>query len=140
MKLAIKVIAFSEEHGLKSTKAEIVEIPVKVVRLNEVIMGSDIEGILDGFAVSALVAALQTVQAGAQRGPAAGVLGGDTGGAPIGGSGRQPVEEGGGGRKHEPLATALGLDLIEAMDAKDARTRPAPGPGPIGFGPHRQAR
>lgn len=140
MKLYVKVIAFSEEHGIKSTREELVEIPVKVQRLNEVVMGSEPDVLLEGFATSALVAALGTVQIGGQS-PAQDIITG-TSGAPIGGrreesapthGGRPGPGASGGG---DPLAKALGLDIIEAMDAKERHVRPV-GPGPIGFGTNR---
>lgn len=135
MKLYVKVIAYSEEDGIKSTREEVVEIPTKVLKLNEAIMGKgDTGGILEGFATSALVAALGTVRIGGPS-KAQEIISG-TGGGPIGGRGPVVNEE---GKATDPLAAALGLDIIEAMDQKEAPVRrqaPA-GPGPIGFGPHR---
>lgn len=135
MKLYVKVIAYSEEDGIKTTREEVVEIPTKVLRLNEAVMGKgDPSAILEGFATSALVAALGTVRIG---GPsrAQEIMTGN-GGGPIGGRGPVVNED---GKAADPLAAALGLDIIEAMNQKDApaqRQAPA-GPGPIGFGPHR---
>jgi hypothetical protein len=139
VKLYVKVIAISEEHGLKSTREELVEIPVKVQRLNEVVMGNEPASLLEGFATSALIAALGTVQIGGQN-PAQDIITG-AGGAPIGGRQEEPYREPGapapgpGARQGggDPLAKALGLDIIEAMDARERHARPT-GPGPIGFG------
>jgi len=151
MKLYVKVIAFSEEDGIKVTKEEVVEIPAKVQRLNEAVMGKDPHELLEGFAVSAFIAALGTVTIGAGS-KAQEIVMGNTGG-PIGGRGPVVNES---GKPSDPLAAALGLDIIEAMDAKggggggggpafprgETRQRGAEpalpvGPGPIGFGPHR---
>ncbi len=132
MKLYVKVIAFSEEEGIKSTREEVVEIPTKVLKLNEAVMGKEDPGaILEGFATSALVAALGTVRIGGPS-KAQEIISG-TGTGPIGGRG--PVSED--GKTSDPLAAALGLDIIEAMDQKEGPARRQSGPGPIGFGPHR---
>jgi hypothetical protein len=132
MKLYVKVIAYSEEEGIKSTREEVVEIPTKVLKLNEAVMGKGNPGdILEGFATSALVAALGTVRIGGPS-KAQEIISG-TGTGPIGGRG--PVNED--GQSSDPLAAALGLDIIEAMDQKEGPARRQAGPGPIGFGPHR---
>jgi len=135
MKLYIKVIAYSEENGVKVTREENIEIPAKVLKLNEAIMGKgNVAEILEGFATSALVAASGTVRIGGPS-KAQDILSG-TGGGPIGSRNVGPVTEGkpnGGG---DPLAAALGLDIIEAMDRREGNKRDV-GPGPIGFGPHR---
>lgn len=160
MKLFVKVIAISEENGLKATREELVEIPVKVQRLNEVVMGKDPAALLDGFATSAMVAALQTVQVGGQN-RAADILTG-VGSGPIGGHTPPPAPGPDGAPAQaapkDPLAEALGLDIIEAMDQREQRThgpayprgyqappqpaQPAPRVGglqwgPIGYGPDR---
>lgn len=145
MKLYVKVIAVSEEDGLKSTREDLVEIPQKLIRLNEALMGKDPEATLQGFAVSALAAALQTVQVGAQNQGAGSAIFGATGHGPIGGPVSQPQHHAEGSQHGAPpaapridaLGAAMGLDIIEAMDRREARQAPQPGPGPIGFGKDR---
>jgi len=153
MKLFVKVIAISEEDGLKATREELIEIPAKVQRLNEVVMGQEPSALLEGFATSALVAALGTVQVGGQS-RASDVFSGLGSGGPIGGHAPAQTPDGQPAPK-DPLSEALGLDIIEAMDQREqyghgpayprgaAPPRPAasqgtPGWGPIGFGPDRR--
>lgn len=152
MKLYVKVIAFSEEDGVKATREEVVEISPKVEKLTEAVMGDDPEDLVNSFATSALIAALQTVQMSSVRSQMESnqMYSGPIGGRP------EPNAPPGAPPKVDPLAKALGLDvglqIIEAMDRKehDARAHehamrgggrhqpaPASGPGPIGFGPHR---
>ncbi len=152
MKLYVKVIAFSEEDGVKATREEIVEISSKVLRLTEAVMGSDAEELVNALSTSALIAALQTVQIGGAQSR----MEASQGSGPIGG-GRRPTNEGGARQQSSPLEAALGLDvglqIIESMDAKDRNARAHAqemrgggrqgggglphSPGPLGFGPDR---
>jgi hypothetical protein len=137
VKLYVKVIAFSEEDGIKSTREEIVEVSGKTLKLNEAIMGSDPEEIVSSIATSALIAALQSVQATSVQAQMESVQSS----GPIGG--RRNPQAPNAPPKVDPLSKALeldrGLEIIEAMDRKEfASQAHAPrGPGPIGFGSHR---
>ncbi len=150
MKLYVKIIAFSEQDGVKSTHEECIEVSQKVLRLNEAVMGSQPEDLVNAIATSALIAALQSVQMGGMQSR---MEAQQTG--PIGG--RATVSEDGHTQrpKSTPLESALGLDaglaMIEAMDQKERSRAPQHGhgggrggggqlpqsPGPIGFGPDR---
>lgn len=157
MKLYVKVVAYDEEAGLKSTKEEIIEVPAKVRKLTEAVMGDDPEELLKAFATSAYIAAVGTIQIGGGGAPGGKIVEAITGGSrgPIGASrGADPQT---GQPKRDPLADMLGLDIIEHMEQKRGGPGPAfprgeggggyerrpaapmsaSGPGPIGFGPDR---
>lgn len=156
MKLLVKIVAISEEHGLKATREEVVEISPKVRKLTEAVMGDDAVELLNSFATTAAIAALQTVQMGGMQSR---MEAQSNASGPIGG--RPQVQEDGrpAPPRVDPLSKALGLDagleIIEAMDAKERGHAPPMrggghvrgggggggglplSPGPVGFGPDR---
>jgi hypothetical protein len=130
VKLYVKVIAFSEEDGLKSTKEQLIEIPAKARKMVEAVFGNDPSELLNSFATLALVAALGSADSNVQAQQAvAESVNPRTVGQPTT-AGTPP--------KPDIFGLNDGLRIMEAMEQKERAVRAhapqARGPGPIGFG------
>lgn len=136
MQVQIQIVAMDHENGVKKTMSATIDVPKAVLALHEMVSGGDPSERVTVVATSVFLGAKRELDA-SRRNRGTALLERANSGAPVGGAR---------GGKTDPLGDALGLDLIDAMAAKErgggaqhapARTPmahgPQDGPGPIGF-------
>lgn len=150
IEVEIHIVAIDTDRAVKSTRAECVTVPKKVMSLHEVLGGSedDILRRIGDSVFSAAVHELQTSKSAdvgrAMIESGGGRIGGRAGAAAVmppasvaeaaPGPPAPPAAPAPGAS--DPLANMLGLDLIRHQAGKDRQARNAPGPAPA---PPRQA-
>jgi len=133
MQVQIQIVAMDHENGLKKTMTATVEVPKPVLALHEMMAGDDPGELVTMIANAVFLGAKRELDAG-QRNRGSALVERVERGGPIGSNTPR-------GGKPDPIAEALGLDIIDRMGRAAAPAQPAPaqrtpaqtGPGPVGF-------